>query len=73
MTSHMQVAILIQKWQYDMSELPITLVTLLSFEQSNTIMWPEFISVLCQSIQEVFQDASTNKYWLMCCGEENLS
>lgn len=31
----MQVAILIQKWQYDMNELPTTLVTLLLFEQSN--------------------------------------
>lgn len=45
-----------------MNELPTTLVTLLSFKQSKTILWPEFISVLCQSIQEVFQDASTNKY-----------
>lgn len=64
MTSHMQVAVLIQKCQSDMNELPTTLVTLLSFEQSKTFLflWPEFISVCCQSIQEVFQDASTNKY-----------
>lgn len=37
MTSHMQVAILIQICQSDMNELPTTLVTLLSFEQSKTI------------------------------------
>lgn len=45
-----------------MNELPITLVTLLPFEQNKTILWLEFISILCQSIQEVLQDASTNKY-----------
>lgn len=47
MTSHMQVAVLIQKCQSDMNELPTTLVTLLSFEQSKTFLflWPEFISV----------------------------
>lgn len=36
----MQVAILIQKWQFDMNELPTTLVTLLSFEQSNFFFFP---------------------------------
>lgn len=37
-----------------MNELPTTLVTLLLFEQSNFFfLWLEFISVLCQSIQEI--------------------